>query len=102
MRIDEELAQALLTREIPIDFQSIREASETLIGQHFLGMVGSAISLTGTTGQAWEYCRVPCWMPLRMTALPCWRLLQNLDVGLMILGHPPAIDGAFLTDWHRL
>jgi|GEM_PF-1017324 len=85
LRIDEELAQALLTREIPIDFQSIREASETLIGSIFWRMVGSAISLTDTTGQAWEYLQGALLDAAADDRITLLEVLQNLDVGLMIL-----------------
>ena len=79
------LAQALLTREIPIDFQSIREASETLIGSIFWRMVGSAISLTDTTGQAWEYLQGALLDAAADDRITLLEVLQNLDVGLMIL-----------------
>jgi hypothetical protein len=85
LRIDEELAQDLLNREIPIDFQSIREASDTLIGGIFWRMVGSAISLTDTTGQAWEYLQTALLDAAADDRITMLEVLQNLDVGLMII-----------------
>jgi hypothetical protein len=85
LRIDEELAQYLLTREILIDFQSIREASETLIGSIFWRMVGSAISLTDTTGQAWESLQTALLDAAADDRITMLEVLQNLDVGLMII-----------------
>lgn len=85
LRIDEELAQDLLTREIPIDFQSIRETSETLIGSIFWRVVGSAISLTDTTGQAWEYLQGALLDAAADDRITLLEVLQNLDVGLMAI-----------------
>jgi hypothetical protein len=85
LRIDEDLAQDLLTREIPIDFQSIREASDTLIGGIFWRVVGSAISLTDTTGQAWEYLQTALLDAAADDRITMLEVLQNLDVGLMII-----------------
>ena len=85
LRIDEDLAQDLLTREIPIDFQSIREASDTLIGSIFWRMVGSAISFTDTTGQAWEYLQSALLDAAADDRITMLEVLQNLDVGLMII-----------------
>jgi hypothetical protein len=85
LRIDEELAQDLLTREIPIDFQGIRETSETLIGGIFWRMVGSAIALTDTTGQAWEYLQGALLDAAADDRITLMEVLQNLDAGLMII-----------------
>ncbi len=85
LRIDEELARDLLTREIPIDFQSIRETSDTLIGGIFWRIVGSAISFNDTTGQAWEYLQGALLDAAADDRITMLEVLQNLDVGLMII-----------------
>ena len=85
LRIDQELAQDLLTREIPIDFQQIREASETFIGATFWQLVGTAISLTDTTGQAWEHVRDALLNAASDDRLSLLEVLQNVEAGLMVI-----------------
>jgi len=101
LRIDEELAQDLLTREIPIDFQSIRETSDTLIGGIFWRVVGSAISLTDTTGQAWEYLQTALLDAAADDRITMLEVLQNLDVGLMIIDTQRLLELSSLVNWER-
>ena len=64
-------------------------------------MVGSAISLTDTTGQAWEYLQGALLDAAADDRITLLEVLQKLRRGADDPRHP-AIDGAFLTDWHRL
>lgn len=85
LRIEERTAQEFLTREIPLDMQSIRETSETFIGATFWRLVGTAISMTDTTGLAWEHLRDALLDAAADDRVTLLEVLQNVETGLLVI-----------------
>ncbi|NJL47021.1 MAG: alpha/beta hydrolase [Leptolyngbyaceae cyanobacterium SM2_5_2] len=54
LRIDETKARDLLVQEIPVDVESLREMSDSFIGQFLWRMISTTISTTDEAGEAWQ------------------------------------------------
>jgi hypothetical protein len=54
LRLDEAKARDLLVQEIPVDVESLREVSDSFIGQFLWRMIATTISTDDEAGEAWE------------------------------------------------
>ncbi|NJL45525.1 MAG: alpha/beta hydrolase [Leptolyngbyaceae cyanobacterium SM2_3_12] len=85
LKIDPAWAQEVLTREIPVDAQGLRDVSNTFIGEAFWRLVGTTVTFSELTEPGWEQLQnalIAAAADDRVTVL---EVLENIEASLVII-----------------
>ena len=85
LRIDESRAQHILTREIPIDFDSLREVSDSFVGQFFWRLLATTITVDSNAGAAWQVLQDAVLQAANRDRLTLLDILRSVDASVLVI-----------------
>ncbi len=85
LRIDESRAQQILTREIPLDVDSLRDVSNSLVGQFFWRLLATTITVDEGAGAAWKVLQDAVLQAASRDRLTLLDILRSVDASVLVI-----------------